>query len=381
MRSSHNDALHFILNDIRQDWIRTLLSIIVIGSIVFIYFILSAFSLALNEFNQTTASGRNLIVVQSDLVDPTDASLAPSVLEAIRAIPATLVSRYAPVIYRHMRIGDQIVMLRAAPLDDWETVFHISLIDGDYPNNLNEVAVGEGAAEAYGWGVGEILNIYGSEFQVSGITRSPGTAFSSVWMQVESAQALFGMRRGYQALYVVTNAMADSDEVKSLLEEAPAIKGVYSVFYEDTYTRRDNQLMKDLSFLMRIVSYLALLAVTTGSFTSTSLSLTERTRELGILRAIGFKHSAITWLMGARAVIQSWAAFAAGLVVSACFIAYQQGVNRLYVLGFYIDFKFDWQQILAGFLLTSILAGWGAWSSSRHILKMQVNDLMKGLGL
>ena len=371
------DAVYFLLKDMRHDWARTSLTIFGMAVVLFSFFILSAFSQSLNAFNQKTSASRNLIVIQADLIDPGDAVLDESALKAAEALPANLVSRVSPVIFRHLRINNHVIQLRAARVDDWPSVFHMELLEGQWPKGLGEVAAGEGAAEANGWKIGTTLDIFGSEFRVSAIVRLPGSVFASVWMPLQQAQALFGLKRGYQMMFIQIPQGTDGEIVRLRLQENPQLEGRYSVFFEDTYSRRNNQLFKDISTLMYICSSLALLAVTFGTYTSTNLSLAERGREIGILRAVGFSHQNLGILMGIRAMLQSVIAFTAGLTGALGYIAYQRAFAQLFVLGLHISFEINWQLILNGFFMTSALALLGAWLSSRRMLLLDVNHMLK----
>ncbi len=199
--------------------------------------------------------------------------------------------------------------------------------------------MGEGAAQAYQWTPGSQVNIYGSNFSISGIVRSPGISFSSIWMPLTQGLALFGNERGYQALFVQAAPGADAEALKRELEQHPLITGKYSVFFEDTYSRRVNQLMRDLNSLIKIGSFLALFGVTLGTYTSTNLSLVERSRELGILRSMGFSNQRLMRIFSLRAVMLDWAGFLIGLGCALLYIALQNSSNPLFVLGYHLRFK------------------------------------------
>jgi ABC-type antimicrobial peptide transport system permease subunit len=371
------DTLYFLLKDMRHDWARTALTIFGMAIVLFSFFILSAFSQSLSEYNQNAISTRNLIVIQTDMIDPGDAVLEESAIEVAELLPAELMSRVSPVIFRHLRINDQMIQLRAARVEDWQSVFHLELLEGRWPKGLGEVAVGEGAAEAFGWKSGTLLTIYGSQFRVTAVARLPGSVFASVWMPLETAQKLFGMKRGYQLMFVQAAPGADAEEVRTQIQEDPRLAGKYSVFFEDTYSRRNNQILKDIRSLMTIGSNLALLAVTFGTYNSTSLSIIERGREIGILRAVGFSHIALGIFLGLKATLQSWIAFLTGLASAIGYIIFQRAYAQLFIFGFYITFKITWQTILFGFFLTSILAIFGAWLSSQRLLLPDVNRLLR----
>jgi ABC-type antimicrobial peptide transport system permease subunit len=372
------DSLHFILEDIGHDWVRTLLTVLGMAVVIFSYFILSAFSQSLSEFNQARVKkSRNLIVVQAEMVDPSEAVLDKSALQAAKEMPTDLVSKVSPFIFRQLRINDHIVQLRATNVEDWLPVFHMDLREGQWPSKTGEVIVGEGAAIAYHWKVGSILKIYGSDFRISGIVFLPGSVFASVWMPLDQAQSLFGLAHDYQLMYVQAAPGADAEIVRQELLKDPRINGKFSVFFEDTYGRRNNQFFKDVGSVISIASNLALLAVTFGTYSSTNLSLAERGREIGILRSEGFSHKLIGNLMNMRALLQGWMAYFLGLAAAIIYVAYQKAFAQLFVLGFNFAFKITPEQVFFGLLLTSILVIFGSWLSSRRILEQSISDLFR----
>ncbi len=316
-------------------------------------------------------------MVQADAIHPGDAFLDESAVQAAEEMPAELISKVSPVIFRFLRINDHMIQLRAARVEDWASVFHMELLEGQWPKVSGEVAVGEGAAEANNWKIGSALEIFGSQFRVTAIARLPGSVFASVWMPLENAQDLFGMKRGYQMMFVQVAEDADAEVVRSQLQNMPEVADRYTVFFEDTYSRRNNQVFKDIISLMNITSNLALLAVSFGTYNSTNLSLAERGREIGILRSIGFSHKFLGKLMGMRALMQGILAYILGLAAALGYVTYQRTFAQMFVLGFEITFMITWQLIFIGLMLTIALAWLGAWLSSRRMLQMDVNHMLK----
>ena len=376
-RQRISDILHYLLADIRHDWVRVFLSLVGFSSVAFSFFILASLSNSLGEFYRAQPAGRNLIIVQSDFIDPTDARMDPTVLEELQKWRDNRIRKISPVIYRHMRVNDHVFMLRSAPLEDWEDIYHLRLMNGDWPELYGEVAVGEGAAAVNEWDLGSEVIIYGSPFRISAIVESPGTAFSSIWMPFTQGTLLFGENRGYQALYVMIQDAANAEEVRNEIQDHPLIAGEYHVFFEDTYTKRDSQLLKDISSLMSVASQLALLGMTLGTFTSTSLNLTEKTRQIGILRSIGFTHRGLRWTLMIRSLLIGWIGYVIGLAGSIAYISFQQNSRQLFVLGFMITFRLNWEIIVNGLALSTVLIFLGAEFSLARLLKTQVQLLLR----
>ncbi|MBM3137846.1 MAG: ABC transporter permease [Chloroflexi bacterium] len=381
MKRSLPDILHFLFADLRHDHVRALLILLGFSTVFSCFFILGSLANSMAEFYETQALGRNLIVIEADFINPTDATMDPSVSKAIQALPNEQIEKISPIIFRYLRVNDRLVILRSAPLEDWESIYHLSLVSGDWPKTFGEVAVGEGTAEAYQWKIGSSIKIYGSEFEISGILRAQGTAFSSIWMPFEQGMDLFGKNRSYQALYVKAAVYADSDTLRGQLQELDEIDGRYLVFFEDTYSKRLNQLLRDITALTRIAEYLSLLGIIFGTYTSTSLSLTERARELGVLRSLGISHQELAWLFSFRSLIIGWFGFLFAIGTTWLFVYFQNVQSPLFVWGYPILFKLEPEQFLTGFFASSWMIVIGSLISARRFFRMPVRDLLSEINL
>jgi ABC-type antimicrobial peptide transport system permease subunit len=367
----------FVLKDLRHDWGRSLLGMTGLAVMIFSYQILTSLGNTFADFLNAPGVSRNLVVVQSEFIDPGDAVLEPAALDAARSLGAALVKHVSPLTFRHIRINDHLVQLRAAPPQDWQSVFHLQLLQGNWPTRPDEIIAGEGTARANRWNLGSSVEIYGSPFRISGIFRSPGTAFASLWMPLDQARLLFGPERIYQAMYVQVADQADVEDVSTRLRSNLLIGERYAVFLEDTYTYRNNKFMKDFRSLMLIAGWLALLAVVFGTFSTTNLSLVERAKEIGTLRAIGFSHNTIRGFLLARTLLQGLLAYAIGLAAAWVYVIYQQASARTFILGVPLVFEVSPQQILVGCLWTCALVILGAWISSRQLMGFNTVDLLR----
>jgi putative ABC transport system permease protein len=201
-------------------------------------------------------------------------------------------------------------------------------------------------------------------------------ALATVWVPLEAAQELFAPRRDYQMMIVQVAPGMDAEEIRQSLQARLGER--YTVFFEDSYTRRNNQGLQELNGLGKAASVIALLAVTLGTYTATQLSLAERAREIGILRAVGFSRGAVGRLLLVRALLQSLLAFAAGLAAAWAYIVYRQSTAPIFVVGYPLTLVVTLRQTLIGVALTGGLAWLGAWLSTRGLSRVTVHDLLKG---
>ncbi|MGQ4891672.1 MAG: ABC transporter permease [Candidatus Njordarchaeia archaeon] len=107
-----------------------------------------------------------------------------------------------------------------------------------------------------------------------------------VFMPLKSADSFFNRKGKYDGLYVITANDDLNDEI------ADYIKNNWDV---DTLTpqsikRTVDNILNTLSFFMSSISFVSLLVASIGIITTLYTSMLERIREIGLLKAIGYKN-------------------------------------------------------------------------------------------
>ncbi len=92
-----------------------------------------------------------------------------------------------------------------------------------------------------------------------------------------------------------------------------------------------------------MVSWLALLAVTFGTYNATGLSLIEKQRSIAILRSVGFSPQVVGLFLLLRALFQGLAAFVVGWCGSQVYLIYQRSQAPLFILGVPLEFEISGQ--------------------------------------
>ena len=370
-------ALGMVLKDMLHDRSRVALSVTGLAVVIGSYFILVALSGALSSSLDTTTLSRNLIVIQNDLIDPSDAVIEPQVIQAAQELIPGTISRISPVVFRHTRVGGQVVQLRAAALEDWQPIHHLALLQGSWPSHDREVVVGEGLSLSNAWQVGSTVQIFGSDFTISGIFRSPGIAFASVWMPVETFWRLFDTQHHYQAMFLQAAVGVDPETVRTRLQSDPRLASNYTVYFEDNYSRHNIRALQDMSSLMSLASGIALLGIVFGVFNATTMSSVERGRELGILLGIGFSHARVRGLLWVRSILQALLAYGLGLTAALVYVFTQQATAPLVVLGVPFDLRITAWMSVTGLGWVVGLAFLGAWLSTRRMFNLRVVELLR----
>jgi ABC-type antimicrobial peptide transport system permease subunit len=191
-------------------------------------------------------------------------------------------------------------------------------------------------------------------------------------MPLETAQDLFAPRRASQMLVLQLTPGSDAETVRAKLDQDLNPKGQYAIFYEDTIAKRNTRVLYDVALLVRIIATIALASIIFGTYNLTSLSLEERRRDAGILRALGFSARAISVFLSVRALLLGLLAYVIALVVAWIYITLERNLAPIFILGLPFLFRLSVVNIITSLGWMLILPPLGAWLATRRLLQERV---------
>ena len=156
-------------------------------------------------------------------------------------------------------------------------------------------------------------------FTIRGIftTRTPAYDESTIFMPLAKAQAITATENHASTIFVMLHNSADADAV------AQALK---SNNYKVLTWREQNQFIvqfEDFANTFFVILYLIVLGITATVVTNTLvMAVFERTREIGILSAIGMKGGAIMAQFLAEAALLATGGVIGGLIIGGIAVAY-----------------------------------------------------------
>ena len=356
--------VYLIFKDLIHDRWRSLLTIISIAVIVVVYLLIASLSQAFFVFNQQSQVTNNLVIVASDVLDPMESSLNEEVLQNAQKIAPEQIQRAFPILFRHLNIDDQIMQIRAVPLEEMHTSLALTLFQGNWPDGPRQIIVSEGVAQFASWKIGSNVKIYGTNFIVSGLVRSGENNSGAVWMTYPEGQSLFGMRRGFQVGYLRLEPSADPENVRSMLEMDPRISACCTVYLENALSNRYYQVNHNFLTLNRLMAFVSLLAITFGIYNATKLSLTERSHEIGMLRVLGFSQRKLLGILIFRVLVLTLAAYSLGWVISIIFLNYHRANTIMGVSAAPLILDLTLSASIVGLALAIAFSFLGVWLTS-----------------
>lgn len=372
------EVARLLVIDLKHDGWRT--AITVLNLLVFFccYFSLSALSQAGDQFGDQPTDASALLIMSKDVLDPSESIITAKEIALAKELIPNYVESVTPLILKVIKMDDYLFQLRAARLEDMQEIHALELLQGKWPAPENEVLIGEGTTHLSGWQIGDTINIYGSAFTISGIVRASGTKFSSVWMPLATAESLFQMRDTYQFAWIQTKPGTDAEQVLNLLRTDSRLRDQFEIYLADNLYQEYTEALSSLSTVSRIMVLLALFAVMLGTYGSIFLILSERNREINILRACGISSRAIRGLIIFRTLIQLFVAYVFGYGITALVLGYLNRINPITLHSIPLPVTITGDIVIVGLILAAFFGLAGVWIPTVHLEKKSVAGLING---
>lgn len=236
----------------------------------------------------------------------------------------------------------------------WE---HLKLQQGRWPANQTEatVVLGSLAAELLHKRVGDALEIEGVRFQVVGIFQSPALVENgAVLMTLDQAQAVTDKVGKVNVLNIQLDASASESDIQLIKDQVRTQLHGYGAITSGELVSQ-NAIVRISKAMSHATILIASLVGALVVFNTMLMSISERTREIGLLLALGWQRSTIIKLIVSESVILTLVGGGIGIGLG---FGITWGLEHLELMRGKIDAVFS-----AGFLLSvlalSVLLGVG----------------------
>jgi ABC-type antimicrobial peptide transport system permease subunit len=355
------ETINFILRDLVKDGWRTFITIANLTTFLCCFFCLAALAQASKLYGEQDDNKNSLMLISKNVFDPSDSQITLEQISPILELIPSQAEAVSPMIFRLLKIETYLIQIRAAPPQEIKSIFSLDLNDGKWPEKLDEVVMGESTKVLTRWNIGQVIRIYGREFTIVGTVTSPGTKSSSVWMTLEAAEALFNTHQVYQFAWVKVAQGIDSAKVQESLQSDPRINKEFDVYFVDHLYAQYANALEDVGQVSLLLTILCLGMVMFGTYGSIFLTLSERNREITILRAIGFSAFTVKLILAVRTYVQILLSFILSWVMSAIILVFIQQRIPLMVHALQIEVVITGRIVLGGFLLVVLFGGIGIW--------------------
>ena len=293
--------LKFILKNLMRRRTRTLLTVLGISAGVAAIIGLGAMADGLSAGYDSMISGSNadLVISQPDAMDISMSSVDENVGEKVASMPE--VEEISGMLEGFMQTeGSPYFFVFGYPessfvLNRFQIIEGVSIDDREAQRMRGTpIMIGSSAAESLNKKVGDTIRIGSSVYRVVGIYQTgDGFEDSGGILELEEAQSLLGKQNKVSLFYI---KLKDTAGRQRVIERAERLWPDLSI--ETTAEYSDKQVLDDfMQGYVWVIAGLAIILGGVGMMNAQLMSVFERTREIGVLRAVGWSHRRVLYMI------------------------------------------------------------------------------------
>ncbi|MDT7541998.1 MAG: putative transport system permease protein [Acidobacteriota bacterium] len=335
---------NLVVNNIRQRPLRALISVAGVALGVALVMLFTGLSRGMSNDLQRRSSNlrAEIIFTRSGGMELTSSTANLSTKYADELHKVEGVESAVPVIRYVFQGGGGFgfEQIEGVDWDAYAALNAMQIVEGRAPAGVDEVVIDETKAQNNKTGVGETMSIFGGKpYRIVGVYAPESGA--RVKMSLAAMQDALQSPGKCSYILVKTKAGVAPEDVARAIDAAPTTKGNKIQFTRDVVTNVEKSIPYLGVFLRALVGLAAIvsaLVVMLAMYTT----ITERTREIGVLKALGASRGFIVSLIEQEAFLISLIGLIVGFAVS---LAAGYLIHRAYGLMF--EYGWRWALVAA----------------------------------
>jgi ABC-type antimicrobial peptide transport system permease subunit len=294
---------------------RTLLSVTGIGIGVASLVMLGGFAKGtLDQLNALAGSGGagNITLMQKKVADLEFSALDEQLVSQIAAMPG--VKAVSPMLMGFVMTEDMPLFMLSGLDQNSTAMSHYQIVAGRYIQRPNEILVGKTAAKNYKLAINGSVSLFNNRYKVVGIYET-GLAYEDGGgvLALREAQRLLNRPRSVSFIFVDVKQATEAEAVRAAIEQRFAEA---QVSLSSQFAQNSDQ-MAQMQAIIDAISVLALLVGGIVVANTMFMAIYERTREIGTLRALGWRQGRILRQVLAESLLLCLLAGVAGSILGA----------------------------------------------------------------
>lgn len=184
------------------------------------------------------------------------------------------------------------------------------------PDDAHRVALGHRLAAALGKKAGDTVEIYEEPFEVVGVFESFNLENDGIVLPLAELQRLIDRPGKANNFFVRAQGAPDLAGMKTLCQTIKDVAPSLSARPTPEYVENNAQLQAAQG-MAAMTSMIAILAGAIGMLNTMVMSIFERTREMGVLRAVGWRRGRVLRMILAESVFLSFSGALIGSLLAA----------------------------------------------------------------
>lgn len=255
-------------------------------------------------------------------------------------------------------------------------------LDGRAPQpGTSEIAIGKNLVGRFqGANLGGSMRFARRDWQVVGILDAGGSAYDSeIWGDFEQVMDAFQRRPSYSSVTMRLKDRAALSALKARLEADPQLNTL-EVKGEIDYWKAQSEMFANFVQLLGLfVAIIFSLGAILGAMITMYAQVAARTREIGTLRAIGFRRRAVLVSFVVESVLLSLVAGGAGLLAASLLqLASFTTVNWMTFSEVTFRFRLDAATVVASLVFAAIMGFAGGLLPAMRASRMAIVQATRG---
>ena len=242
--------------------------------------------------------------------------------------------------------------------DEYANLAHITIREGRKLESGDEAIVDPEWRDRRNVKVGDTVDLFERPFKIVGIYEPPGGG--RIKIPLKTMQEQEGAANRASSILVACTDPAQQDQVAArILERFPEDQLIFTRDLPEIYATGVPALNIFIKVVVGVASAISVLVILLAMYTT----VTERTRQIGILKSLGMSKTAIAWVIEQEAIIVSVLGVAVGVLLT---LLAQLVVTRTTSLSVEIEPRWVLISLLVGLLGGSIGALYPALRAARQ---------------
>ncbi len=372
------DYFNIILGDLRhkrlRSWLTIIGIIISIASIVSLISLAQGFKAGINKQFENMGSDKITIAPKMFIGS---SPLTKTDLERVKQVNGVksasgIIYKIAPLTFSNQR---KYAYLTGLPLDKeskelFESMKSFKIVEGRdlKPGDKYKIILGSYAADGLfskKVKVGDSVVLLGKRFRVVGIVGSFGDKEddSAVYIPITMARALLDEPNSEDMIFVQVDKGSKPEVVaKNIEKKLDSLHGVtdktepFLVLTNEDLSKRINDLLVVVQVIFLGIAFISVLVGGVGITTTMYTSVVEKTKEIGIMKAVGARNSDILAIFLAESSLISLTGGIIGLGIGVVLAKLVQIISVKTMATSLIQVSLTWQ-LLLGVLAFSLFIG------------------------
>ena len=279
------------------------------------------------------ASTAELTAVQSGISDMEYSAIDEKVGKRLEGLPEIQYAAGANMAFVSLPGAPIFLITGYAPLSpQWER-YHLRR--GSLPQTSTQMALGWRGAESLRKGVGDTLRVLGGQYRIVGVYET-GTGYEDAGAVMTLREVQRRTSKPRQVMFYEIK-LADPDQIDAVLarleREFPELSVSRSAEWVENLPD-----MQTAGGMMNAIQGLTLLVGTVVVMNTMAMSVHERTREIGVLRALGWRRTQILGLIVSESLLLTLVGGAVGVGAAILLLRGLALIPGLSVIGSMMEF-------------------------------------------